>query len=245
LSAAEPAAATGRPRLGILLLDGRMAEVPGCMASPESFPYPVRHRVVSGARPPQDRAAVEALLPLYAAAARELAAEGVQVVTENCNGLMVLLQERLAAAVPVPVVTSALLIAPEIHRLMPGRRLGILAFDPAAVTAEVLGACGLDGVPLAVGGVAGSAAWQEFLRTKEIPEALRPQLEADLVAAGRRLVEEHPDLGAFVVECTLLPPCSQALRDALGLPVYDILTVLDLAVAGRFRPAAALPSAIC
>ncbi len=235
----EVASAAARPRLGILLLDGRMAKVPGCMAAPESFPYAVRHRVVAGARPPRSRAEAEALLPAYAAAARELAAEGVEVVSENCNGLMVLIQDRLAAAVPVPVVTSALLFAREIHRLVPGGRLGILAFDPAAVTPEVVAACGLESVPFAVGGVAGSAAWQEFLRTKEMPDALRPRLAADLVAAGRGLVEEHPDVAAFVVECTLLPPCSQALRDALRLPVFDILTVLDLAVAGRFRPAAA------
>jgi hypothetical protein len=213
-----------------------MAEVPGCMASPKTFPYPVRHRVVAGARPPQDRAAVEALAPLYLEAARELEREGVDVLTENCNGLMVFLQERLAAAVKVPVVTSALLLAPEIHRLMPARRLGILAFHPEAVTPEVLAACGLDGVPIAVGGVAGSPAWHEFLRTKEIPDALKPRLAADLIAVGRRMLDEHPDLGAFVSECTLLPPCSDDLRRALGLPVYDILTVLDLVVAGRFRP---------
>jgi hypothetical protein len=223
----------------MLLLEGKMAQVPGCLACPATFPYPVRYRVVAGSRPPADRAAVEALAPLYEAAAKELAAEGVDAIAENCNGLMALLQERLAAAVPVPVVTSALLFAPEIHRLMPSRRLGILAFHPEAVTPEVLDACGLSGEPIAVGGVAGSAAWQEFLRTKEIPDRLRPQLAADLIAVGRRMVEEHPDLGAFVAECTLLPPCSEDLRRALGLPVYDILTVLDLVVAGRFRPAAA------
>jgi len=234
-----------RPRLGILLLEGRMAQVPGCMASPETFPYPVRYRTVRGAWPPRDRAEAEALAPLYAVAARELVADGVDVVSENCNGLMVLVQDRLAAAVPVPVVTSALLLAPELHRLIPGRRLGILAFHAEAVTPEVLRACRLDGVPVAVGGVAGSAAWEEFLRTKEIPGALRPRLEADLIAAGRRMIEAHPDIGAFVCECTLLPPCSQALREALGLPVYDILTVLDLAVAGRFRPSAAAAPPVC
>jgi hypothetical protein len=223
----------------MLLLEGKMAQVPGCLACPATFPYPVRYRVVAGSRPPADRKAVEAMAPLYEAAAKELAAEGVDAITENCNGLMVLLQERLAAAVPVPVVTSALLFAPEVHRLMPSRRLGILAFHPEAVIPEVLHACGLDGVPIAVGGVAGSAAWHEFLRTKEIPDRLRPELAADLIAVGRRMVEEHPDLGAFVSECTLLPPCSEDLRRALGLPVYDILTVLDLVVSGRFRPPAA------
>jgi hypothetical protein len=205
----------------------------------------VRYRVVAGSRPPHDAAAVEAMAPLYVAAARELERDGAAVITDNCNGLMVLMQERLAAAVGVPVVTSALLLAPEIHRLLPARRLGILAFHPEAVTPAVRRACGLDRVPFAVGGVAGSEAWQEFLRTKEIPDRLRPRLEADLIALGRRMLAEHPDLGAFVSECTLLPPCSQALREALGLPVYDILTVLDLAIAGSFRPPGALSGPLC
>lgn len=225
-------------RLGILMLDGKMADVAGCMASDATFPYPVVRRVVPGARPPGSAADVEALLPHYLDAARELEREGISVLTENCNGLMVLLQDRLAAAVPVPVITSALLMVPQVHRMMPARRIGILAFHPESVHEQVYNACGWSAreIPVAVGGVAGSEAWQEFLRTKEIPDRLRPGLEAGLVAVGRRMVEEHPDLGAFVCECTLMPPANQALRDALRLPVYDILNLLDLTMRGRFRP---------
>lgn len=228
-------------KLGILMLDGKMADVPGCMASAATFPYPVVRHVVPGARPPGSAADVEALLPRYLDAARELEREGVSVLTENCNGLMVLLQDRLAAAVSVPVITSALLMVPQIHRMMPARRIGILAFHPDSVHEQVYNACGWSEkeIPVAVGGVAGSEAWQEFLRTKEIPpppDTLRPRLEGDLVAAGRKMVEEHPDLGAFVCECTLMPPANQALRDALRLPVYDILNLLDLAMRGLYRP---------
>ena len=228
------------PILGILMLDGKMAEVPGCLGSAASFPYPVLRRVVRGARPPASRAEAEALLPLYLEAARELAGLGVSALTENCNGNMVFLQQRLAAAVPVPVVTSALLLVPQLHLMMPARRIGVLAFHPEAVSEEVFNACGWSArdVPVAVGGVAPSEAWQEFLRTKEIPDRLRPLLEADLIALGRRLLAAHPDLGAFVSECTLLPPASQALRDALGLPVYDLLNLLDQTVQGFFRPPA-------
>jgi len=228
--------------LGILMLDGKMAEVPGCMAAAATFPYPVLRRVVPGARPPASAADVEALLPLYLDAARALEKEGISVLTENCNGLMVLLQDRLAAAVSVPVVTSALLMVPQIHRMMPARRIGILAFHPESVHEQVYNACGWSEhqIPVAVGGVAGSEAWHEFLRTKEIPpppDTLRPRLEGDLIAVGRKMLDAHPDLGAFVCECTLMPPANQALRDALGLPVYDILNLLDLAMRGLFRPA--------
>ena len=226
-------------QLGILMLEGKMAAVPGCMAGPSTFPYPVLRRVVRGSRPPASPEDVEALAPLYLAAARDLERAGVSVLTENCNGLMVLLQDRLAAAVSIPVVTSALLMVPQIHRMLPSCRLGLLAFHPAAVTEQVCRACGwsMEEIPVAVGGVAESPAWQEFLRTKEIPDRLRPGLAADLVACGRRMLAEHPDLGAFVCECTLMPAVSQELRDALGLPVFDILNLLDLAMRGLFRPA--------
>ena len=226
------------PRLGILMLDGKMADVPGCMASSATFPYPVVRRVVPGARPPGSAADVEALLPLYLDAARGLEREGISVLTENCNGLMVLLQDRLAAAVSVPVITSALLMVPQIHRMMPARRIGILAFYPESVGEHVYNACGWSEreIPVAVGGVAGSEAWHDFLRTKEIPDSLRPRLEADLIAVGRRMLDEHPALGAFVCECTLMPPANQALREALRLPVYDVLNLLDLAMRGLYRP---------
>jgi hypothetical protein len=227
-----------RAVLGILMLEGRMAEVPGCLGSPASFPYPVVHRVVSGSRPPSSAAEAEALFPLYLEAARELEREGVSVLTENCHGLMALVHPRLAAALSVPFVGSALTLVPELHRMMPSRRIGILAFHPEAVDDQVCAACGFSPrqIPVVVAGVAGSAAWQEFLCTKEIPDALRPLLEADLVAAARGLAAAYPDLGAFVCECTLLPPASQAVRDALGLPVFDVLTLLDLAMRGRCRP---------
>jgi hypothetical protein len=230
----------GLPTLGILMLEGKMANEPGCMASDATFPYSVVRRTVAGSRPPSGRQDALGMLPLYTAAAQELVDAGADVLTDNCNGAIAWMQDRLAAAVPVPVVTSALLLVPVVHRLLPGRRIGILAFDEAAVDEDLCRACGFDSgmVPLAVAGVAGCASWQEFLRRKQVHRALRPRLAADLVAAGRILARVHPDLGAFVVECTLLPPASQALRDELGLPVFDILTCLDLAVAGRWRPGA-------
>jgi hypothetical protein len=226
-----------QPTLGILMLEGKMAAVAGCLAADATFPYPVIRRTVPGSRPPAGRADVEAMAPAYVAAARRLEADGADVITDNCNGLMVFMQERLAAAVSVPVFTSALMLVPIVGRLLPGRRIGILAFAPEAVSEEVYQACGFGGadLPLAVAGVAQCASWQEFLRTKEIPDALRPRLLADLVEAGRGLQRVHADLGAFVSECTLLPPGCQALRDALGLPVFDILTCLDLLVGSRSR----------
>jgi hypothetical protein len=223
------------------MLEGKMADVPGCMACEATFPYPVRRKVVSGSHTPLTPEEAEAMLPLYVQAARELAAEGVAAITANC-GLIALLHQQLAAAVPVPVVTSGLLLVPTLNRMMPHRRIGILTFQTAAVGERNYRASGWssDEIPVALGGVGESEAWLTFLRTKEVTAELRPLLEADLIAVARRMLGLHPDIGCFVSECTLLPAAIPALRQAIALPVYDILTLLDLMVAGTFRPAASL-----
>ncbi len=231
--------AARRP-LGILMLAGKMARVPGCMACDDTFPYPVVRQVVAGSRTPLTAAEALAMLPLYVTAARQLAARGVAAITANC-GLIALMQRELAAAVAVPVVTSGLLQVPFVHRLIGGRRVGILTFYTDAVGEDNYRASGwsAEEIPVALDGVGDSTAWQEFLRTKEVPEQLRPRLTADLAAVARRLLARHPDTGALVSECTMLPACLDAVRAQVGVPVFDILTALDLAMAGSFRPAAA------
>ena len=39
---------------------------------------------------------------------------------------------------------------------------------------------------------------------------------------ARRAVAEHSDIGAIVLECTDLPPYAARMREELGLPVFDI-----------------------
>ncbi|HEX4954541.1 MAG TPA: aspartate/glutamate racemase family protein [Thermoanaerobaculia bacterium] len=230
-----------RPPLGILMLAGKMSLEPGCMASEATFPYPVVRRVVAGSSTPRTADDAKAMLPLYIDEARRLEQEGVGAITANC-GLIALMQKELASSVKVPVVTSALLMVPLVAKLIPGRRVGILTFFTDAVGEDNYRACGWSSaeIPIALGGVGESEGWKEFLRTKEVPPALRTVLERDLVAVARGLLEQHPDIGAFVSECTMLPTCLEAVRREIGLPVWDILTALDLAMSGSYRPADAL-----
>ncbi len=226
------------------MLEGKMADVPGCMACEATFPYPVVRKVVRGSKTPLSAEEAWAMLPLYVEAARELEQEGVAAITANC-GLIALMQKELAATVRVPVVTSALLMVPDLHRLIGGRRIGILTFFTHAVSERNYNASGWSShdIPVALGGVGDSEAWLTFLRTKEVPAELRERMTADLLAVIRGMLAEHPDIGAFVSECTMLPACLQAIRAEIGVPVYDVLTQLDLAMSGSFRPAHAVDPA--
>jgi hypothetical protein len=224
--------------LGVLMLEGKMADVPGLMKCEQTFPYPVRRLVVSGATTPFTQAEARALLPRYVDAARQLEREGVKVITANC-GLMALLQDEVAAAVRVPVVLSSLLAVPAVARMIaPGRRVGVLTFFTDAVGEPNFNASGwsTEQFPVSVAGIGHHESWREFLRTKEIGDELRPRLRADLLAEVEGLLHREPDIGALVCECTMLPAVLDELRPRLPVPVFDLLTVLDWVVGAYGRP---------
>jgi Asp/Glu/hydantoin racemase len=54
----------------------------------------------------------------------------------------------------------------------------------------------------------------------------------DILEAGRRLMAAHPDVGAIVLECTNMPPYAHALRAALGVPVFDVYSLVTWLHAG-------------
>ncbi|MCP9490795.1 MAG: aspartate/glutamate racemase family protein [Solirubrobacteraceae bacterium MAG38_C4-C5] len=226
------------PTLGILMLEGKMANVSGCMAGDDTFPYRTVRHVVAGARTPRTPDDAIAMLPLYEEAAKQLS-EGVDVITANC-GLIALLQQELAEAVDVPVVTSSLVSVPTVARLIgPQRRIGILTFFRDAVGERNYVASGWSSatIPVSVAGVDGSEAWLEFLETKEVGTELRRRLGADLRGAIDALLEQEPAIGALVSECTMLPAVLDDIREDVPVPIFDLPTTLDWALSGYRRAA--------
>ncbi len=105
--------------LGILMLETRFARVPGDMGNATTWPFPVLYRVVRGAS--AERVVLDGakgLLPAFIAAARELVDEGAEAITTTC-GFLSLFQRELAAAVAVPVATSALMQIPWVQATLP------------------------------------------------------------------------------------------------------------------------------
>jgi len=209
--------------LGILMLQTRFPRLPGDVGHPGSFAFPVRHRVVSGARPARivrGKADDEALLADFVRAGHELVQEGAMALTTSC-GFLARWQRELQAALPVPVWTSALLQLAE-H---PGRRCGVITIEAASLTAAHFEAVGADPRTPVEGIEPGSPLHRTLLedRAELDPEDARQQV----LAAGHRLLRRHPELDTLVLECTNLPPYAPALRTETRRPVLDILTLLN------------------
>jgi Asp/Glu/hydantoin racemase len=219
--------------VGILMLDTRFPRIPGDMGNAATFPFPVRYHRVTGAVPDLVvRRGAAGLLQDFVEGARQLEREGVGAVTTNC-GFLVKYQAELAKAVRVPVLTSSLLLVPLVYRMLaPGRRVGVLTVNAASLGDEHLRGAGIGPeIPLAVAGLEGE---KEFTRVM-----LDDELELDVdavreehVRVARRLVREHSDVGALVLECTNMPPYAPDIQRATGLPVFDVVSLVTFVHGG-------------
>jgi len=52
-------------------------------------------------------------------------------------------------------------------------------------------------------------------------------VEPGIVAKAKWAVKQYPKARAFLLECTELPPYSDAIREATRLPVFDAITNAD------------------
>ena len=221
--------------LGILMLEARFARIPGDMGNAATWPFPVLYKVVRGASPERVvKDGARGLLPDFVAAARDLVEQGAEAITTNC-GFLSLFQAELAAAVAVTVATSSLMQVPWVQAMLPpGRRVGIVTVSASALTPAHLTAAGVaPDTP-----VAGTENGTEFYRVliKAEKDDLDVALaERDILDAGRALVLGHPEVGAIVLECTNMPPYAAALQEEVGLPVYDIYSMVSWFYAG-LRP---------
>lgn len=215
--------------VGILMLDTRFPRIHGDMGNATTFPFPVRYHRVAGADPDLVvRRGAEGLLPAFVAGAQTLEREGVGAITTNC-GFLIAYQAELARAVRIPVFTSSLLLVPLVHRTLPaGQRVGIMTVNAGTLTPAHLRAAGVGAdVPLAVVGMETEKEFTRALLDNEL------ELDVDVareehIRVARRLVADHPDIGAIVLECTNMPPYTADIQRETGRPVFDVLSLVTM-----------------
>jgi hypothetical protein len=109
----------------------------------------------------------------------------------------------------------------------PAQRVGIVTADAGSLTPTHLQAAGVTG-PVVVRGMEGcpefaATAWDD-----------RPSLDVDAaeeeaVTVARRMVDDHPEVGIILLECSLLPPYAAAIQAATERPVFDFTHLVAMA----------------
>lgn len=222
-------------RAGILVLDTSFPRIPGDAGNPATWPFPVDLEIVRGAdvdtvvRHTQS----SRLEPLFVDAARKLEGRGVNLITTVC-GFLILLQDSLQAAVTVPVLTSSLLQVPWISALLGARaKIAILTFERPSLTPGHLWAAGINPSRVVIAGLEGTSFHATISEDLDVLDVERAR--EDHIRVARALVDEHPEVEAFVLECANMPPYASAIREATGLPVYDITTLIGWAAAASMH----------
>ncbi|QGZ66171.1 aspartate/glutamate racemase family protein [Paraburkholderia acidisoli] len=239
----DPLALRGRRRtlhgvsIGILMLDTGFQRLPGDIGHGDTWPFAVQFGLMSGVSGPQvmaatsgDEAAAAPLLDRFVEGAQQLAALGVDGITTSC-GFLVAFQQALADRCPVPVATSALLQIPSVMAFLPSRqRVGILTARASSLTARhLLAARAPTDLP-----VAGLDEDGVFFRNNltNAPQVSFDEQAHDLLVCAERLLSAHPETGAIVSECSNFAPYSALISERFGVPVFDIVTMIEWFRAG-------------
>lgn len=220
--------------IGVLVLNTTFPRVHGDIANARTFDFPVRYKIVTQATQgtivtEADKARV--LLPHFVEAAQELEREGVSAITTSC-GFLSVVQEELAAAVTVPVVTSSLLLLPMILNMIGKRKVGVVTANAGVLSEQHLmlgqGAersrvelCGLQDCPTFRASILGK-------ETKGVSGFDIDLIEQEVVAQCQKLRQTNPEIGAILFECTNLQPYARAVQKATGLPVFGIFHLIEM-----------------
>jgi Asp/Glu/hydantoin racemase len=235
--------ASGVPLIGILGWEAghkdtlsQLEQIAGNIAHRETFGFPVKYKRVKGAC--YQTVVVQPNLQVLEAmiqAARQLEREGIRAIATGC-GFNAIFQRELANAVGVPVFASSLMLVPLVHRMLKeGQSVGIITADRECLTDQHLEGAGItNAIPVVIRGVENTS---EFSKIRQDPSAVldAARFEKEVVSVAEVLVKDNPDVSAIVLECTDLPPFAAAIRQATGVPVFDMVTLTNMlyeAVAG-------------
>ena len=220
--------ATYGEAIGVLVFDTDFPRIPGDIGNATTFPFPVKYKVVKGVflseivKEKPDISVCERFIE----AARELESQGVRAITTSC-GYFVYFQDELSKALKVPTFASSLIQVPIVAKMIgKNKRVGIICANSKALTKTHLEKAGIDDSILVA--VKGLDEYWKPLENKKDPQERLELFEKGLVAVAKDLVNSHPDIAAIVFECTNLPPGAEAVQKATGLPVFDIVTLINM-----------------
>ncbi|MEM9442546.1 MAG: aspartate/glutamate racemase family protein [Pseudomonadota bacterium] len=220
-------AADMRSPLGILMLNTRFPRPPGDIGNPETFPYPVCYHVIELAtveRIVNADGPTAAVMDAFVDGAHILVEQGASSLTTSC-GFMAIAQKELAGRCRVPMLASSLCQVPLVQSTLPvGKRVGVITIDSRELTAAHFVGVGAP-TDLPIEGVEGGELADVIQR--DLPSLDVAKAEADVIAAGKRLLAKSPDVGAIVLECTNMAPYARSLAKAMRIPVYDIIGLLS------------------
>ena len=213
--------------IGILLLDASNPFIPGDVANATTYDFPVRFQKVKGFSVERALGKDPTIFKGLLAAARELESQGVRAVTGDC-GFMGLHQRELAGQLTVPVFLSSLLQIPFILSIMePEAKIGIITANSHSLDNILLEAMGIPlSDQLKIIGLQDEVYFKKGI-LDEVGVLDTEKLEKEVVKAAKQLIADDVLIKTVLLECSCLPPYGAAIQKAVGVPVFDYITMIN------------------
>lgn len=170
------------------------------------------------------------MLESFITGAKELEKEGVRAITTNC-GFLAMFHNEMASAVNVPVFTSSLMQVPLVYAMLqPTQKVGIITINAKTLSQKHLAAVGADKIPHVILGTEDEEEFSRVILDNEMQLDVEKS-KAELVKIAARLILDHPDVGAVVLECTNMTPYAAAIQEKIGDSVKQVVAfVKDLKI---------------
>lgn len=216
----------GGHALGILVMNISYPKLPGNVANATTYKYPICYKVLNFDDPMTLLSGDKKLLDEIIRKGKELVEEGVRAIVCAC-GYFGHFQNELSEAFDVPVYTSSLLQIPLIKiGLKPKQRIGLICANKKHLTLELLQSIGVPNSDMLV--IEGMDGKEEFNRIQYNKQSFNnTKLCREIVETAVRMVKDYPDIGAILLECSDLPPYSVFVQNAVSLPVFDFITMIN------------------
>ena len=214
------------PALTLLQLDTAFPRVPGDVGCSETFLTPIEVLPVAQATVGQVVTADPGAIPIAPFEAALARARGDIVVT-SC-GFLSYWQTHLAAQTSKPFISSALTALPELCKHYAAPEILTLTFDANTLNSRHFGPYQTEvlGLP-------------EDMHLRKVITENKSQLDIDVAAGeiaafvGQNRAPHHKHI---LLECTNLPPYKDAIAEATGLQITDILTCIEAARPNTVNP---------
>ena len=224
----------GKAKIGILRWEEghvpqglmQLENLKGNSTNPASYPFEVDMRHVKGActetiitHPSKE------VMNEMIRIGKEMEKEGVKAIVGSC-GFNAIFQEEIANALNIPVFMSSLLQVPYVANIIgKDKTIAIMTAYGSRLTRKHLECCGITDEKLEILGLENCKEWNSIFEKEDEPVDM-DLVENEIMTTALDAVKKNPNIKAFVLECTDLPPFGPKIMEATGLPVFSINTLI-------------------
>jgi len=229
------------PTVGVLQLPANIPMLPGDMGNPTTFDFPVLYELIEEIDPFWVLAAEPhpVVMKKLIAACKRLTIQGVTTIIGNC-GFFANYQPEVAKSLDpgVQFFNGSLMQVPMLLTSVgANKKVGVLTANAELlIPSPALKNSGVSDEDMSRIVIVGNENGKEMNRITGETGSFNPKaMEKELVDLAVKMVKQHPDIGAVVLECTEFPPYAHAIQDAIRLNVWDFVTMTNFMHAGAMR----------